>query len=121
MIKAIELRIGNMLNYDTVIEGVLVTKIDWQDLKWISQDRKDFNRVHNPIPLTEEWLLIFGEIKGKSDRGTFPMYYNIIDKHLYVDNNFAQCDKISWMPILYVHQLQNLFYALTGEELTINI
>jgi len=63
MIKKEELRIGNILNYTTSENEIYKTKLDWQDLKWISEDQKGFNLVHDPIPLTEEWLLKFGASK----------------------------------------------------------
>ena len=61
--EARELRIGNILNYDTAEGEILPSVIDWQDLKWISEDTKGFNLVHSAIPLTEEWLLRFGFVK----------------------------------------------------------
>ena len=88
-----------------------------------------------PIPLTEEWLLKFGfkcvHIKN--------IHYTVNDP-----NGVAELHKISIFPtvnnqwhiafsdelngykdyipttkISHVHQLQNLYFALTGEELTI--
>ena len=55
-----DLKCGNFLNYDTAEGEILPTVIDWQDLKWLTEDSKGFNLVHSPIPLTEEWLLKFG-------------------------------------------------------------
>jgi len=78
-----------------------------------------------PIPLTEEWLLKFGFSK-KDVAGCDPYYfYNNeffeigwrVDEHLDVSfsgNNYSN----EFPHIKYVHQLQNLFFALTGEELT---
>jgi hypothetical protein len=76
-----------------------------------------------PIPLTEEWLIKLGfgmESPGFYSYGEESMAdycYNLDDKtfHEYYPtsdmNCLAKCE--------YVHQLQNLFFALTGEELTI--
>ena len=75
-----------------------------------------------PIPLTEEWLLKFGF--EKSGGGlyltyeTFEMYYinGVLGLSARVsDPNEGYIDT----KIKYVHQLQNLHFALTGEELTI--
>ena len=79
-----------------------------------------------PIPLTEEWLLKFG----------FKFYeplshYRIVidDVWYYVNKDFyfsfcnLKADESQHMPykkLKYVHQLQNLYFALTGEELTIS-
>jgi len=118
--EARELRIGNNLNYDTAEGDILPTVIDWQDIKWATEDLKGFNLVHSPIPITEEWLLRFGfdnigvkELPNKS--------------HLQITNNFIgsvifnplKTDFIELTEhVQYIHQLQNLYFALTGEELT---
>ena len=131
--KATELRIGNLVNYDTAEGDVLLNIIDWQDLKWLSEDEPSFNLVHNPIPLTEEWLLKFGFDK----HGEFGEYYRIFNKGLIIDIEDTDNEFIVWVrigddilePLLkvgypiayiqYVHQLQNLYFALTNEELTL--
>jgi hypothetical protein len=71
-----------------------------------------------PIPLTEEWLLKFGFESGKNR--TKWLYYK--------DNKRLICHRLIHIKISgskynlgyikYVHQLQNLYFALTGEELT---
>ena len=55
-----DLKCGNVLNYYTAEGEILPTVIDWQDLKWLTEDPKGFNLVHSPIPLTEEHLKKFG-------------------------------------------------------------
>jgi hypothetical protein len=84
-----------------------------------------------PIKLTEEWLLKFGfkwEDKYKihcgrdlPDGNTLIFYFSngeITNTQIY--NAFDQPQVIIFRPIKYVHQLQNLYYALTSKELTIN-
>ena len=64
-----------------------------------------------PIPLTEEWLVKFGfENKTK----TFVL--NNISIKQQTKGYFFYLS----IMIQYVHQLQNLYFALTGEELKIN-
>ena len=69
-----------------------------------------------PIPLTEEWLIKFGFIKHPK----FEEVFLIINKiGLYVDSSIRlACDEYE-IQIEHVHQLQNLYFALTSEELTI--
>lgn len=73
---------------------------------------------YKPIPLTEEWLLKFGFEKGFNEepsireKGWFNDYI-FIGNDLYF-NHYEGSVKIK-----YVHQLQNLYYCLTGEQLTI--
>jgi hypothetical protein len=89
--------------------------------------REDF---FTPIPLTEEWLLKFGFIKN-----TYPNlhWFKCLDngdklsitehkqygsnKHLSFYFNCGGYSSID-LQLINVHQLQNLYFALTGEELT---
>ena len=70
-----------------------------------------------PIPLTEEWLLKLGFEKIRTF-DVFPTFFrnkiNVNDGIVYV----CGCGFLNH--IKYVHQLQNLYHALTGEELTLN-
>ena len=74
---------------------------------------------YQPIPLTEEWLLKFGfekpahswgnDIIHLSEWDDFPLNWCVaINK-----NNAILVQKLK-----YIHQLQNLYFVLTGEELT---
>ncbi|WP_312900207.1 hypothetical protein [Chryseobacterium taichungense] len=86
--------------------------------------------IHNneelvkPIPLTEEWLLKFGfqieEIHAglsEADFGNNPLTKDFI---LTVKNTGdGWFYRNGYFKIDYVHQLQNLYFALSGEELTL--
>lgn len=72
-----------------------------------------------PIPLTEEWLLRMGFEKSGST-----VYINInrieigtiaSGKRFYIQIGLENVT----LPIKHVHQLQNLYFALTGCELEI--
>lgn len=71
-----------------------------------------------PIPLTEEWLIKFGlKHSGNGFYIHIPSLIemcNIGDKYFY-----SGLKGVSIGNIYYIHQLQNLFFALTGEELKI--
>ncbi len=81
------------------------------------------------IPLTEEWLLKFGFVKYDvfDDKGfeiNNMILNNSYDKECdgwcFYDGNIASCNNMNFKnPIKHVHQLQNLYFALTGEELNI--
>lgn len=95
----------------------------------------------NAIPLTEEWLLKFGFEKGGTisnnvclpNGGTeFPHgateftikknYTNVLFLNgvFYYEFGMATSeivDEYFYKEIIYVNQLQNLYFALTGEEL----
>ena len=72
-----------------------------------------------PIPLTEEWLIKFGFIKdGKEFNKWCGDYeYSFSFEYGFVFGQLV--DYSHEIKIKHVHQLQNLYFALTGEELTI--
>lgn len=65
----------------------------------------------DPIKLTEEVFLTFGFTKNDNNYWFHPMVTNSI----YGSNGFYMSNVTP--EIKYVHQLQNLYFALTGEEL----
>lgn len=66
----------------------------------------------NPIPLTEEWLLKFGFGKENGYPYKFPNGVLKIRNGVYFfKHNDIEID------LHFVHQLQNLYFALTGKEL----
>lgn len=80
----------------------------------------DYIYEHKPIPLTEEWLTRFGfdetGYMNIKSGGIIQVTMNFIGSVMYSINGSH------WVDISdcrYVHQLQNLYHALTGEELTI--
>ena len=79
------------------------------------------------IPLTEELLKKIGRIEavdssiyGGVDNYACELIIDLVDGNIFEDNN-ALCNKINWHPIKCLHQLQNLYFALTGEELQIDL
>lgn len=115
MIKESELRVGNWVMITTpfcldysVMHDIYIEN-DWDELK--------------PIPLTEEWLIKAGAIKRTftaefiGDYDSFAIG-NYELSNIY--NNVWGIIGIDMSPLLYVHQLQNLIFALTNTELTIN-
>ncbi len=73
------------------------------------------------IPLTEEWLIKFGFEKTNVDI----FFKHIGEKALSIyleSNNLTTLLSFDFQEtplrrVKYVHQLQNLYFALTGEEL----
>lgn len=113
--KAEELIIGKW--YRNSEEDFLMTKEALRNIL----DFSDTNNDVYGIPLTEEWLVKFGFEKREDDFYKYPLCIDFIYSNLSVliydgRNYFVDShDKIK-----YVHQLQNLYFALTGEELSIN-
>ena len=113
--KANELRIGNYVNYNgkDCVFGIY----DIVNL----HDDEDCADLTNPIPLTEEWLLKFGFIANKYNdeftKGRYTLDCEYTDKGVY--NFVIDMQTCIDVDIKHVHQLQNLYFALTGEELSI--
>lgn len=122
-ISAQELRIGNITQDKINKKKYLITANALRYL--IEAESNDLEVLIEPIPLTEEWLLKMGFEKEIDDSSFIrKVYYYINDfevefhgnklvfrvENKHVTNYFAHHTK-------YVHQLQNLYFALTGEEL----
>ena len=123
MIKATELRIGNWVeveNYKNIqLENVHPEGTTHGDDQYLISMLK-------PIPLTEEILLKCGfEVCYRSEftlrldhklNYKFGAGWNLVNGHFsvrYIGQNFTH--------IKYLHQLQNLFYALTDKELQVEL
>ena len=120
--KATELRLGNLIkiggNTLDTYQTYTPTKVTLAILNEIAgenEERPDAElSVFMPIELSVEWLQDFNFTlfpwgwvkKTSSDNGVR------ITAHSYFEREGNNPVKIK-----YVHQLQNLYYALTGEEL----
>lgn len=115
MIQANEIRIGNRFFLkDNTITQIIVDSFQSAFLLG-----KRGLEALNPIPLTEEILLNFGFIAelpiGWYGLNEFKLYYTSV-KNDYYEYYFEDGNII----IKYVHQLQNLYFALTQQELIYN-
>ena len=124
--KANELRIGNIV-ISTDMDGNTVygcvRTLRKNDLS-IENEVDGVGNVYvvydfTPIPLTEDWLLKFGFKRSsyndsRYDFGEWHIIFSKNDKPVFrvVGRSIVYCE--------YLHTLQNLIFALTGEELTIN-
>lgn len=121
--KANELRINNYLYNDRV-----VVKIDARTIFdiWDNKGLKNYK----PIPLTEEWLLKFGfeesslglnadgyEREPKINRRRSIGLYEWDEMWFVTFREDIGIDHVDLNEIEHVHQLQNLYFALTNEEL----
>lgn len=109
-----QLRIGYWYNY----KG-LPCIMDEYSLALILRVGGEYN--WNPIPLTEEWLIKFGfNENGCILLGIDTSFHLLqitsnLDVNVYDINDNFVCLK----SIKYVHELQNLYFALTESELKI--
>lgn len=128
--KATDLRIGNWIIHEDTF-GMVYNETTKQITNGSELDDLQLSQS-KPIPLTEEWLVKFG----------FEKSWSCMDYDRYQKEGFnmlkdygEQCIKLprdgggyihlncgyydNEIDFDYVHQLQNLYHALTGKELTI--
>ena len=124
--KAQELRIGNWIlngiNEEFQTNGETINNFD---------AGQALLGAFKPIPLTEEWLVKFGFVCKLNDP-EFLVYVKKIDErlsiriiitlneiHIHYCRDWGTSDYSHMFinVIKHVHQLQNLYFALTGEEL----
>lgn len=125
--KASELRYGNMVYENWAVKqeaGPMTIEQRSLVVDLLTMVRVDNNDpTIEPIPLSEEWLLKFGfEIVGNEWTGAQGMpsdYYKhgefVLSQAYWVVGIGRKFDN----PIKHVHELQNIYFCLTSEELTI--
>jgi hypothetical protein len=105
-----ELRIGNYLS-----DGKEVFKVEKAFFTLLELNMQ----FCKPIPLTEEWLLRFGFVESQDIDTVFGLKLN----DFWYINEFQIRNKFNAIlldvELKYVHQLQNLYFALTNKELTL--
>ena len=129
-----ELRIGNLVTIDNEVwaeyrgKPMSVTMIDTViqmgdkdlfpdstgtvNLMYGDIDFGQYDEFIQPIPLTDEWLVKFGFEKDGTWFTKSGFGISIDNLKWQMKGYIATFDKC-----LYVHQLQNLYFALTGQDL----
>ena len=120
------LRIGNLIKYtdypnlkDDLLGKVICVTGD--DISFMSNCNVAYLE---PIKLTEDLLIKLGFNKDGRVIKTYAMIGNEINFKILVNTEnefyFYPSVAIKWsVRLKYVHQLQNLYFALTGEELDV--
>ena len=105
-----ELMIGNCVLKDG--EKIIVSSYTFYN---IEKDPESYD----PIPLTEEWLINFGFEKIKSSYKEADIYDFVNRIYFDMANQSLKFNGISFLSIIpeHVHTLQNLYFALTGQQL----
>lgn len=136
--KATELRIGNYLSQDKLLNGddycvVYELLNDRVITKSKTLTGVIYEQTEKYIPLTEEWLLKLGfeycEFPSADEDGVY-RDKNEVNKEYFKHPRLSEeiCYYLPYknfdyhigsMVVEHVHQLQNIYFALTGEELTI--
>lgn len=125
MVKVNELRIGNLINltvnYQEVTHRIDEIGEDYAkltDAKGSGMWPQMAYRTMTPIPLTPEWLERCGFVDNIPwEKGSIRLdsesRLHVVDKTGY--------GIIVARNVQYVHQLQNIYFYLTGEELNVKL
>ena len=117
MINPVELRIGNFIYRQNGFHD----KISAYDF-----EHANFEAL-NPIPLTPEILGKSGFDSGvggffiKDSDGDWLLFNGLVNGVLEPDMYYTGANISEKAKPKYLHQLQNLYFALTGEELKIEL
>jgi len=132
MIKAAELRIGNYLcqgskqEPESYYEGTVSDIYEDENVYWdydgaSNGSSKDSLSKLSPVPLSEEWLQRFGFIRqtleyDEQGRSIEVRFSKVTHAVVWPAEGNSEYYNIP-VPCQYVHQLQNLYFALTGKDL----
>lgn len=127
--KANELRVGNYYTTGIEVKGSREAKLNLMDDRMVQltldhllvlSGIPEWLFAIHPIPLTEEWLKKFGlknEITLDEDQEEHAVWrlgnFILIDE--WNSGHYTPHEDSTYR-IEYVHQLQNLYFALTGKE-----
>jgi len=130
MIDSNEVRIGNLVNYNDGEYGfddyvVIIEPHEIHTYRTIAERIK--NAEFHPIPITPEWLERLGFEKRISPKGheNWVMYsqhhFAFVLREItpFIGFTYHSYGTDHSLQIDHVHQLQNLYHALTGQELTV--
>lgn len=127
--KANELRLGNIIMFDNLLSPKKELIVNAGFFSALAAGRmrselkpdEELNFYHKPIELTKEWLLKLS-FKQQYLMGSPINYfiknnlvYSIVERQVELDKPNEFLCKIE-----FVHELQNLYYAIYKEELEID-
>ena len=116
--KANELRIGNLIKHHDktiTVAGIVRNTIYYESKELCFDSNIGEYNPFQPIQLTEEWLLKFGFVEEFENK----FYKDSIAIEVFENECILYIGYFVDLAINYVHQLQNLHFALTGEELAV--
>ena len=117
--KANELRIGNYIFFDN--EKIKVIGIIHNCIYWYSENGSPCHALliggeFRPIPIKGEWLLKLG-FKTNDNIWFKKISKNEIVIEISSSGLFAIDNMSTIRCINHIHEIQNLYFAITGEEL----
>jgi len=125
--RAIELKLGNFITSNGILCRVISIDRNGVIAEPVKFRGERFTANIEPVFLTKEWLSKFNFILYETDIKYYALEYGLVDKEGNYSNSFLIDEDINGffyfkinterIIILFVNQLQNLFFEITGEEL----
>jgi hypothetical protein len=123
MIKPNEIRIGNLVSHFSRICDVF----EIGEGGWLRINNDQLNTLASecdPVPITEDYLVRAGlkklgtKISGSTCYcfGNWILSINENGKDFHLLNKFSSPQSLIYLTINYVHQFQNIYFTLIGEE-----
>jgi hypothetical protein len=123
--QAKELRIGNWVT-QVAVGGSIPCRVSWLTLQDLSKPEPMYKYEGTPLSpdilekagfveiygMPKEYFRSLYSIRKQTERGKRNLYV------LYIN---AGTSFVRLTDVPYLHQLQNLYHSLTGEELTVNL
>jgi hypothetical protein len=112
-----ELRIGNYIKLMLNHEDYETFQVTSDELVMVDKKQADYE----PLRLTEEWLLKFGF--EKDEKNEYWFWKNCVSVSVLGYIELLSFNRQSFktnIQLKYIHQLQNLYFALTGKELVVS-
>jgi hypothetical protein len=122
--KPKELRIGNYVLIRDYL--LIVSGLTWDETEGTYEVVYHNNRASQPIknfkpvPLTEHWILKFGfkpKYEDQEDNLIYEKNNLLITKDKFKEEFYLELNMSVESELKYVHQLQNLYFVLTADEL----
>lgn len=123
--KATELRIGNITSKGMVTALPMGASHSEWNIQ-VNYMYYDFDDV-SPVPLTEEWLIKFGFNKEKMNAPGIAIWDEFYRDNFCIGNHGTGLTHYHFIAtqgmvieVMYVHELQNLFFAFKKQELPLS-
>lgn len=114
-----DLRIGNLVYYQTSEDGLMPNVIDWEDIRHSVENPGYFNDYYKGIPMNWALCEAIG-LSFKEDHGVYGIWTGFIGEwgvfELTQDGNgyWFNLNTTMGINIKYFHQLENALYCSTG-------
>ena len=126
--EAKNFRIGNKIMFGE--RWINISHHDISNMAKMEVTEGEISSLYKPIELTADWLIKFGFKEGnkcyknaysldvlKTDFYLRPSYEDGFYWGFNISDEKLDCELNDVKPLKYVHELQNLFFAITGTEL----